>query len=417
MDLARGARRARRSLRGDLVRNGREHRRRPRLDRATRRSLARDAQLGGGAGRRDRAASLLRRLVGPGVAPPRPRGARISAHPALPSNADRPEQADSCPGMAGRDRVPNLPPRRRADVLRRLRRELQGLVGVDRGVVRDVGPLAPGRAVVRAGPLAPRSRGRRADRRRDLPSPRDGRGSRLGADSRRPPPVAEARARAGAPARGVRGLPRARVRARGARRGRRERHRREPALRASRHACERAVRRLREGAHMSSLRARCSDVGAVRGLAARSDRLAVVWLDAHGDLNTPETSPSGNAWGMPLRMLLDDGVVRPEDVALVGARNLDPPEVEYLAATGIDDSLERALEQADAVYVALDLDVLEPSEAAMFMPEPNGPTVRELEAVLRDVVSRTRLAGMGVTGHLAEERNVLVVTRLLTAAG
>ena len=161
----------------------------------------------------------------------------------------------------------------------------------------------------------------------------------------------------------------------------------------------------------------CSHVGAVRGLAARSDRLAVVWLDAHGDLNTPETSPSGNAWGMPLRMLLDDGVVRPEDVALVGARNLDPPEVEYLAATGIDDSLERALEQADAVYVALDLDVLEPSEAAMFMPEPNGPTVRELEAVLRDVVSRTRLAGMGVTGHLAEERNVLVVTRLLTAAG
>ena len=161
----------------------------------------------------------------------------------------------------------------------------------------------------------------------------------------------------------------------------------------------------------------CSHVGAVRGLAARSDRLAVVWLDAHGDLNTPETSPSGNAWGMPLRMLLDDGVVRPEDAALVGARNLDPPEVEYLAATGIDDSLERALEQADAVYVALDLDVLEPSEAAMFMPEPNGPTVRELEAVLRDVVSRTRLAGMGVTGHLAEERNVLVVTRLLTAAG
>ena len=161
----------------------------------------------------------------------------------------------------------------------------------------------------------------------------------------------------------------------------------------------------------------CSHVGAVRGLAARSDRLAVVWLDAHGDLNTPETSPSGNAWGMPLRMLLDDGVVRPEDVALVGARNLDPPEVEYLAATGIDDSLERALEQADAVYVALDLDVLEPSEAAMFMPEPNGPTVRELEAVLGDVVSRTRLAGMGVTGHLAEERNVLVVTRLLTAAG
>jgi arginase len=161
----------------------------------------------------------------------------------------------------------------------------------------------------------------------------------------------------------------------------------------------------------------CSHVGAVRGLASRVDRLGVVWFDAHGDLNTPETSPSGNAWGMPLRMLLDDGVVRPEDVALVGARNLDPPEVEYLAAAGIDDSLERALDGVDAVYVALDLDVLDPGEAAMFMPEPDGPRVDEIEASLREVVSHARLAGMGVTGHLADERNVPVVTRLLAAAG
>jgi arginase len=161
----------------------------------------------------------------------------------------------------------------------------------------------------------------------------------------------------------------------------------------------------------------CSHVGAVRGLAARVERLAIVWLDAHGDLNTPETSPSGNAWGMPLRMLLDDGIVQPEDVALVGARNLDPPEEEYLAATGIDESLERALDGVDAVYVALDLDVLEPGEAAMFMPEPDGPRVDEIEAALREVVLRARLAGMGVTGHLADERNVPVVTRLLAAAG
>ena len=70
----------------------------------------------------------------------------------------------------------------------------------------------------------------------------------------------------------------------------------------------------------------CTHVGAVRGLARRVDRLAVVWIDAHGDLNTPETSPSGNLWGMPFRMLLDGGVVAPEDAALVGARNLDPPE-------------------------------------------------------------------------------------------
>jgi arginase len=161
----------------------------------------------------------------------------------------------------------------------------------------------------------------------------------------------------------------------------------------------------------------CSHVGAVRGLAARAGRLGVVWLDAHGDLNTPESSPSGNEWGMPLRMLLDDGVVAAEDVALVGARNLDPPEEDFLAATAIDDSVERALEGVDAVYVALDLDVLDPGEAAMFMPEPDGPSIEEIEAVLREVVSRAPLAGIGVTGHLKDDRNVSVIARLVAAAG
>ncbi len=161
----------------------------------------------------------------------------------------------------------------------------------------------------------------------------------------------------------------------------------------------------------------CSHVGAAAGLARRVDRLGIVWLDAHGDLNTPETSPSGNEWGMPLRMLLDGGVVRPEDVALVGARNLDPPEDDYLAATGIDDSLERALGGVDAVYVALDVDVLDPGEAAMFMPEPDGPSVGEIEQVLRDTAGRARVAGVGVTGFLRDDRNVPVLTRLLAAAG
>jgi arginase len=161
----------------------------------------------------------------------------------------------------------------------------------------------------------------------------------------------------------------------------------------------------------------CAHVGAVTGLARRHEGLGVVWFDAHGDLNTRQTSPSGNEWGMPLRMLLDDGVVRTEDVALVGARNLDPPESAYLEETGIDDSLERALGGVDAVYVALDVDVLDPAEAAMFMPEPDGPGVDEIEALLRAVVSRARLAGIGVTGMLPEERNVEVASRLLRAAG
>src|SRR5919197_285211 len=79
----------------------------------------------------------------------------------------------------------------------------------------------------------------------------------------------------------------------------------------------------------------CAHVGAVEALAHHYDRPAVVWIDAHGDLNTPETSPSGNAWGMPLRMIIDSGAVHPHDVALVGARNLDPPEEEFIAQSGI----------------------------------------------------------------------------------
>ena len=161
----------------------------------------------------------------------------------------------------------------------------------------------------------------------------------------------------------------------------------------------------------------CAHVGAVRGLSERGGRLAVVWLDAHGDLNTPETSPSGNLWGMPLRMIVDQGLVAAEDVALVGARSLDPGELEFLASSGIDDSTERALEGVDAVYVALDVDVLDPGEAAVFVPEPAGPSAAEIEEILRGVVARAPLVGAGVTGHLREDRNVAVVSRLLAAAG
>jgi arginase family enzyme len=161
----------------------------------------------------------------------------------------------------------------------------------------------------------------------------------------------------------------------------------------------------------------CAHIGAVRGLADRAGRLGVVWLDAHGDLNTPETSPSGNLWGMPLRMLVDAGVVAADDVALVGARSLDPGELEFLAESGIDDSLERALGAVDAVYIALDLDVLDPSEVAVLEPEPAGASVPELEELLREVAARAYLAGAGVTGHLRDDRNLAVASRLLVAAG
>ena len=161
----------------------------------------------------------------------------------------------------------------------------------------------------------------------------------------------------------------------------------------------------------------CTHIGAASGVARRVDRLALVWIDSHGDLNTPETSPSGNLWGMPFRMLLDGGVIAPEDAALVGARNLDPPEVEFMSAVGLDDSLDRALADTDALYVALDLDVLDPSEVDVLIPEPDGMSVAELELLLRDLASRATIAGIGVTGLVATDRNAALATRMLAAAG
>ena len=120
---------------------------------------------------------------------------------------------------------------------------------------------------------------------------------------------------------------------------------------------------------------------------------------------------------MPFRMLLDAGVARTEDVALVGARNLDPPEAAFVEKHGIDDSLDRALTGVDATYVALDIDVLDPSEVDVLIPEPDGPSPGEIDALLRDIAGRTRIAGMGVTGGLATERNAALSARMLRAAG
>jgi arginase len=164
----------------------------------------------------------------------------------------------------------------------------------------------------------------------------------------------------------------------------------------------------------------CSHVGAIEALSSGEERLAVVWIDAHGDLNTPETSPSGNAWGMPLRMVLDDGAVLAQDVALIGARNLDQPEVDFIAAAGIhtgDDAIERALEGADAVYVALDADSLEPGDLAVFMPEPDGLRLTEVEKLLAGIASRKRIAGLGFTGLVHDAANEPKLTQLAAALG
>jgi len=164
----------------------------------------------------------------------------------------------------------------------------------------------------------------------------------------------------------------------------------------------------------------CSHVGAVEALSARHGRIALVWLDAHGDLNTIASSPSGNEWGMPLRMLIDSGAVQAEDVALVGARNLDPPEEEFIAATGVGtgpEAVASALDGTDGAYVAVDFDALTEDEVAPFMPEPGGLSLEEAEEVLGTVRERKDVLGAGFSGLVPDERNLEPARRLSAALG
>jgi arginase family enzyme len=108
------------------------------------------------------------------------------------------------------------------------------------------------------------------------------------------------------------------------------------------------------------------------------------------------------------------------NVALIGARNLDPPEVEFIESAGVqtgEGAVWRALEGADAVYVALDCDAVEPGELGVFMPEPQGLHLDELEALLGDVAARKRIAGLGFTGLVRDPANEPKLARLATALG
>jgi arginase len=164
----------------------------------------------------------------------------------------------------------------------------------------------------------------------------------------------------------------------------------------------------------------CSHIGAVEALAARNGRISLIWFDAHGDLNTPESSPSGNLWGMPLRMILDSGAVDPQDTILLGARSLDPPEREYVAAIGLRTDageLEAALDDTEGAYVALDVDSLEPNAIRPFMPEPGGLTMQDVADLLRRIRGHSPVLGAGFSGLAAEPSNVDPLTGLALALG
>lgn len=141
--------------------------------------------------------------------------------------------------------------------------------------------------------------------------------------------------------------------------------------------------------------------------AARAGRTVLVWFDAHADLNTPTSSPSGAFHGMVLRSIIDAGLVTASDVLLVGARDLDPAEehaVEHLgiplvAIDAVGDAVaDRAASGAEQLYVHVDLDVIDPSEfAGVGFPTPFGTSVETLVAAIGAARAALPLAGAGVT--------------------
>lgn len=148
-------------------------------------------------------------------------------------------------------------------------------------------------------------------------------------------------------------------------------------------------------------------IGSLAGISKHYENLGVIWYDAHGDLNSGETSPSGNIHGMPLAASLGIGdekltnlygyqpKIKPENIVIIGARDLDPPEkklvrelninvytmheIDRLGMTRVmEDSITYLKKRTDGVHLSLDLDALDPTEApGVGTPVIGGVTYRE----------------------------------------
>jgi len=163
-------------------------------------------------------------------------------------------------------------------------------------------------------------------------------------------------------------------------------------------------------------------IGSVIG-CARLERTGLLWIDAHGDFNTPETSPSGNIHGMPLAALCGLGPkrlvdlvrpgakLRPEDVVLIGIRDLDEQEKRLMRAAGVTvytmkeiDSrglpqvAAEALQQVGGlsrVHVSFDADVLDPEIApGVGTPVPGGLTYREAHLLMELLADSGRITSL-----------------------
>ncbi len=162
-------------------------------------------------------------------------------------------------------------------------------------------------------------------------------------------------------------------------------------------------------------------LGSISGASKYYNNLAVIWVDAHGDINTHETSPSGNVHGMPLaaamgighdtltKLYFEDRKVNPKNVFIIGARDLDTGELqlienhklnvyttEEVQKRGVEDILNDIKEiliknNVDAVHLSFDIDSIDPKFLpGTGTPVENGLTVNETKFILKYLLE-TRL--------------------------
>ncbi|MFI7643067.1 arginase family protein [Nonomuraea sp. NPDC049400] len=134
------------------------------------------------------------------------------------------------------------------------------------------------------------------------------------------------------------------------------------------------------------------------------DRLNLVWFDAHGDMNTPATSPSGAFHGMILRTLQGEGppdlvpspALRPDQIALAGTRCLDPAEAEHIERAGIGGL--STIDENAVLYIHVDLDVLDGITSVGY-PEPDGLSAQALTEAVAGLAARHEIVGLGITEY------------------
>lgn len=198
----------------------------------------------------------------------------------------------------------------------------------------------------------------------------------------------------------------------------------------------------------------CIAIGSISGTARfhrqRNQRVGVIWIDAHADMNTPDSSPSGNIHGMPLTSVLGDGhalltqiggfspKVAPENVALLGIRTLDHGEKEIIRKSGIRYFTMREIDERGmaacmreaiavasrgtaAIHLSLDMDGIDPQHApGVSTPVTGGLSFRETHLALEMIADTGLLRSMEfvelnpMTDHA--HKTALLTTELVQSA-